>query len=110
MSRTCSICPRSDVPKINEALGAGESFRSVAIRFCASKSSLARHATHIPEGRPKGIPGQNTGVVLQPTEPVCHSRLLPDQNPVYEDLVFACEPLAPTLGYIGWRNKNRRGL
>ena len=44
----CTACRHSQLALLNLALVAGESARSVAKRFCLSKSSVVRHLRHLP--------------------------------------------------------------
>ncbi len=49
MPRTCTICAHEDRAEINEALLAGEPYRSIAKRYEASESAVYRHKLeHLP--------------------------------------------------------------
>jgi hypothetical protein len=49
MPRTCTVCTHAERAAIEAALVAGTAFRTIADRFCVSKTALIRHrAEHIP--------------------------------------------------------------
>ena len=47
MPRTCTVCRHERRQKIDEALVAGESFRSIAFRFDTSHMAVRRHKEHL---------------------------------------------------------------
>jgi hypothetical protein len=47
MPRTCTICTHAQRQAIDEALVAGESFRSIAFRFDTSHMAVQRHKKHL---------------------------------------------------------------
>ena len=47
MPRTCTICRHERRQEIDEALVAGESFRSIALRFDTSHMAVRRHKEHL---------------------------------------------------------------
>ena len=49
MSRPCTVCVRPNATEINATLRLGKSLRVVARLFGLSKSTVQRHAGHLPE-------------------------------------------------------------
>jgi hypothetical protein len=48
MPRTCTICRHEKRDEVDEALVAGEPYRSIALRFDTSHMAVKRHKEHLP--------------------------------------------------------------
>jgi len=54
MSKPCSVCANAQVSRIDAWLKSGKPYREIAVRFGVSKSSVARHQSHLAK-RPRTL-------------------------------------------------------
>jgi hypothetical protein len=66
MPQGCSICQRSDIWAINAALARGEAVRGLARRYKIAKTTLVRHASHVPQRTEKEGPSMNRPTAESP--------------------------------------------